>query len=69
MTEKKPAALALENGLVLRGFSVGADGENAKTVHIAEITAAIEFNCLFESHSGLLKASLALLNLTNFLEN
>ncbi len=27
MTDKKPAALALENGLVLRGFSIGADGE------------------------------------------
>ncbi|MDF1836955.1 MAG: glutamine-hydrolyzing carbamoyl-phosphate synthase small subunit [Planctomycetota bacterium] len=29
MTEKKPAAIALENGLVLRGFSVGADGEKS----------------------------------------
>ena len=29
MTENKPAALALENGLVLRGFSIGADGERS----------------------------------------
>ncbi|HRV80364.1 MAG: glutamine-hydrolyzing carbamoyl-phosphate synthase small subunit [Planctomycetes bacterium] len=27
MSQRKPAALALENGLVLRGFSIGADGE------------------------------------------
>ena len=27
MTDRKPAALALENGLVMRGFSIGADGE------------------------------------------
>jgi carbamoyl-phosphate synthase small subunit len=29
MTENKPAALALENGLVFRGFSIGADGERS----------------------------------------
>ncbi|MCA9002773.1 MAG: carbamoyl phosphate synthase small subunit, partial [Planctomycetes bacterium] len=29
MTENKPAALALENGMVFRGFSIGADGERS----------------------------------------